>query len=380
MYMLDKGAEAEAIYIQLVAYFRQHILNGEFGVGSRLPTELDIAHEHQISRGTVRQALHILVNEGLLERIPGRGTFVRELPTNPEGEQHGSRRRLGLVLSLPTLQLSMEILVGVEQAAKARGYEVSLVYAETSSKQQARDISWLKSNDVAGIILFPIDNSLADQTLRQLQADGLPLVLIDRYIPDLATDYVVSDNLGGGYRATEHLIILGHQRIGFAYSNADAMQITSVGDRWRGYRKALETYELPYDEALVFPDLPLPPPLAPNLYDDLIQGPNRPTAIFAVNDTVALGLLQAAQRQGVRVPEDLALIGFDDLNFASYLTPPLTTVAQPRMEIGVRAANLLINRVEGEIGPFQHIELSANLMVRASCGVRLHLKQQLLQA
>lgn len=379
MHKLDKRGEADAMYAQLVTYFRDRILDGSFGAGTRLPPELEIAREHHISRGTVRQAFTILVNEGLLERTPGRGTFVREMPPAATAQGRSILKRVGLVLSQPVLQLSMDILLGVQQAAKSRGYEVSLTYAEESREEQARDIAWLKANEVAGIILFPVHNATADDDLRQLQNDSLPVVLIDRYIPDLNLDYVASDNLGGGYRATEHLIILGHSRIGFAYSDTTGLQTTSVRDRWLGYRKALQEYGLPYDNQLVFADLPLPLPASPNAYDDLVRLEGRPGAIFAVNDTVALGLLQAAQRQGVRVPEDLALVGFDDLSFAPYLTPPLTTVAQPRVEIGIRATNLLINRIEGQVGPYQHIELPANLIVRASCGVRLHLKNTVRQ-
>jgi DNA-binding LacI/PurR family transcriptional regulator len=379
VHKLDKRGEADAMYAQLVTYFRDRILDGSFGAGTRLPPELEIAREHHISRGTVRQAFTILVNEGLLERTPGRGTFVREMPPAATAQGRSILKRVGLVLSQPVLQLSMDILLGVQQAAKSRGYEVSLTYAEESREEQARDIAWLKANEVAGIILFPVHNATADDDLRQLQNDSLPVVLIDRYIPDLNLDYVASDNLGGGYRATEHLIILGHSRIGFAYSDTTGLQTTSVRDRWLGYRKALQEYGLPYDNQLVFADLPLPLPASPNAYDDLVRLEGRPGAIFAVNDTVALGLLQAAQRQGVRVPEDLALVGFDDLSFAPYLTPPLTTVAQPRVEIGIRATNLLINRIEGQVGPYQHIELPANLIVRASCGVRLHLKNTVRQ-
>lgn len=379
MHNLDKEDKAEAYYIQLVTYFRNRIYNGDLSVGERLPTEIQLAEQHQISRGTVRQALKILVNEGLLERIPGRGTFVREIADilNPEQEFSSNRKRIGLVLSTPTIQLSMDILLGVEQAAKLRGYEVSLSFADNSQEQQSHDIEQLKANGVAGIILFPVDNATKDETLMQLKVSGTHLVLVDRYLPDLDTDYVVSDNMGGAYRVTEHLIILGHTRIAFAYSNAANLQTSSVHERWLGYRKALMRYELPFDESLIIPDLPLPPPVAPNSYDSLFLPGQLPSAIFAVNDTVALALLQAAQRQGVRVPEDLALVGFDDLSFASYLTPPLTTVAQVRNEIGVRAANLLINRIEGQVYPFQHIEIPTNLIIRDSCGARLYVKQHL---
>lgn len=375
MYDLNKGVEGLSIYAQLVTHFRADILSGTLPVGSRIPPELELARRNRISRGTVRQALNILVNEGLLERTPGRGTYVRQRPHPEPFETWPARKVIGLMLSQPVFQISIDILVGVEQIAKARGYELSLTYSEESLVQQDRDIARLQANTVSGLIILPLSNPVPGQSLTRLVEKQVPLVLVDRYLPGLDTDYVVSDNVGGAYRATEHLITLGHHRIGFAYSNAVNFQTTSVRDRFIGYRKALEQYNLAYDETLLYPDLSLPLSDGPNDYDRVIQRPNRPQAIFAVNDSVALGLLQAAQRQNLRIPEDLALVGFDDLSFAAYLTPPLTTIVQPRLEIGIRAANLLINRIEGHTGPFQHVELPTNLLVRASCGVHLHLSK-----
>lgn len=376
---LNKGVEGLSFYAQLVTRYRDDIISGALPVGSRLPTEMELAAQHRISRGTVRQALNILVNEGLLERTPGRGTYVRPRPLATPTEPKPALKWIGLLLSQPVFQISLEILLGVEQIAKARGYELNLTYTEESQAQQDRDIERLRENKVAGIILMPLSNPIPGESLKKLQADKLPLVLVDRYIPELDTDYVVSDNVGGAYRATEHLIILGHHRIAFAYSNAANFQTTSVRDRWQGYRKALAHYNLGYDESLVFPDLPLPLSGVQNEYDRLILKADRPKAFFAVNDSVALGLLQAAQRNDLPIPEELALVGFDDLSFAAYLTPPLTTVSQPRMEIGIRAANLLINRIEGQTGPTEHVELPTNLLVRASCGVRQHLEQNVFQ-
>ncbi len=195
----------------------------------------------------------------------------------------------------------------------------------------------------------------------------MPLVLVDRYLPDLDCDYVVADNEGGGYRATEHLIILGHTRIGFVYSHKGNLQTTSVRDRFQGYRRALQEYGCPIDETLVYQQSP-PPHADGEAFGDLLARPDRPSAIFAVNDGIALELLRAAQRRGLRLPEDLALVGFDDLTFAAHLSPPLTTVAQPRMDLGLRAGNLLINRIEGQTGPPRHIELPTSLIVRESCG------------
>ena len=364
-----------ALYTHLISYFRQRILDGSLAPGARLPTEFEIAQEHQISRGTVRQALHALVHEGLIERMQGRGTFVRQLPLprSPAPAPPAAERRIGLVLHYMDGPLDLDILIGVEHAAKSRGYQVSFAYAEESLEQQSRDISRLHEDRVAGLIIFPVSDIAYDESIWRLQADGVPFVLVDRYFPDLDCDYVLADNVGGGYRATEHLIILGHTRIGFVYSSKGSLLTTSVRDRWAGYRRALQEYGCPDDETLVYRQLPAP--LASgDAYGDLLSRPDRPSAMFAVNDAVAVDLLRAAQRSGLRVPEDLALVGFDDLNYAAHLSPPLTTVAQPRMDLGLRAGNLLINRIEGQVGPPRHIELPTSLVVRESCGARLRVR------
>jgi DNA-binding LacI/PurR family transcriptional regulator len=106
-------------------------------------------------------------------------------------------------------------------------------------------------------------------------------------------------------------------------------------------------------------------------YERFLARPDRPSAIFAVNDDIALTLMRAAQACRIPIPHELAIVGFDDLDVAAHVSPPLTTVAQPRMDVGLRAANLLINRIEGQSGPTKQIELPTSLIVRASCGARL---------
>ncbi|HJZ48205.1 MAG TPA: substrate-binding domain-containing protein, partial [Roseiflexaceae bacterium] len=272
--------------------------------------------------------------------------------------------------------LDLDILISVEHAAKSRGYQVSFAYAEESLEQQDRDINRLHEDRVAGLIIFPVSDVAYDESIWRLHAEGVPFVLVDRYFPDLDCDYVVADNMGGGYRATEHLIILGHTRIGFIYSSKGSLLTTSVRDRWEGYRRALHEYGQPYDETLVFQWPAVSQSSTSDIADQFLLRGDRPSAVFAVNDAVALELLRTAQRVGLRVPEDLALVGFDDLNFAAHLSPPLTTVAQPRMDVGLRAGHLLLNRIEGHGGPPRHIELPTSLIVRESCGARQRVRRQ----
>lgn len=388
MTTLDRGDHAPALYLQLVTHFRDQIASGALAPGSQLPTEIELTEQFGVSRNTIRQAMNTLVHEGLLERTQGRGTFVRaaglaaartvdsaQYGAEPDGmanrlvpdsrPEPRADRRIGLVLSHVGDQLNMELLLGVEQAAKSRGYEVSFSFSEENGAVQERDVARLQAGGVCGFIIFPLSDQHEDHAIAWLREQGTPLVLIDRYLPSVPTDYVGVDNYNGGYRAAEHLCILGHKRIGLAHLRVGGMATTSVHDRWRGYRQALQDYGVAYDEALILQG------------PDYVQlaGPNRPTAVFAINDDSAFEVLKVSRALGLRVPEDLALVGFDDLSHAVLTTPPLTTVAQPRIEVGMRAGHLLIDRMEGQTGAIKHIELPAHLVVRDSCGAKLRVRE-----
>ncbi len=373
MLELDPPQSRTPLHARLVAFLRERIRDGTFPPGAQLPPELTIVRDHNVSRNTVRQAMSTLVNEGLLDRVQGRGTFVRQ--EAPPVQAPAGEKRIGVVLTYSGDQLNMELLIGIDQGAKSRGYQVSFSYSEERATQQARDIERLRADRVAGLIIFPLSNETDNPIIANLQDDGVPVVLVDRYLSNRPTDCVTADNYAGGYRATEHLLILGHTRIAFFYlSNAD-LRTTSVRDRWLGYRAALRDHGLAYDESLVVAD-----PAHALVADDesflrFISTPDRPSAICIVNDIQAPALFKAARRLGLRVPDDLAVVGFDDLSFAAHLHPPLTTVAQPRLNIGIRAAHQLIDRIEGDTEPPRHIVLPSNLVVRESCGARLRIQQ-----
>lgn len=377
----ENGPQSRVLHAQIFQELREHILSGDLKAGDRLPTELKIAQQYNTSRGTVRQALTALVNEGLLERVQGSGTFVSQsiLTQKRAAPMAGPviTKSIGVILSAASDELNMGILRGVEQAAKPCGYQLSFAYAEESAQTMALDIARLKAN-TAGLIIFPLSNVSHDDAIANLQQEGFPFVLVDRYLSDLDSDYVTSDNLGGGYRATEHLLILGHRRIGFAYGSVGDLVTTSVRDRWEGYRKALHEYHQPYDEGLVC-NLSHDKKQGPSVmtFDDIMTSPDRPSAFFAVNGSISLDLFRAAQRHGVRVPEDLALVGFDDLHYMAHMSVPLTTIAQQSTEMGMHASTLLINRIERQInGAPKHIKLPTNLIIRQSCGARLRIARE----
>ncbi|NWG15248.1 MAG: GntR family transcriptional regulator [Chloroflexi bacterium] len=349
-----------ALYMQLVEQLRAKIESGEWGPGARVPSEIELAREYGISRGTVRQAMVRLHSDGLLERAPGKGTYVAS-------RTPVTHMLIGVVLPYQADMLALEILIGSEKAARQEGYHVIFSQTNDDRQIQTQDIQLMRDKGVAGLVIFPATDTPYDETIARLHAEHFPFVLVDRYFPRLDTDYVVVDNFDGAYRATLHLIELGHRRIGFL--TPGSLDTTSIHDRYAGYRQALADHALPYDETLYY----LYQGLMKTDNDllslrDILRHPNRPSAIFAVTDLLALRLLEAAQREQLDVPDDLSIVGFDDIQQASLVSVPLTTVAQPRIEIGIRAAEALIERIRGtRVQPAQ-IVLPTRLVVRLSSG------------
>lgn len=360
---------AISIYNQLATSLRQQILSGKLGPGDKLSPELELAEKYAVSRGTIRQAILLLVSEGLVERVQGKGTFVRH---NRENTAPGGV--IGLIVPYARDSLTMDILLGAENAAKSRGYSLLFSYTGESLQQEAADIQRMRGENAAGLILFPTSNVSYDKTIWQLHQEGFPLVLVDRYFPDLACDYVVVDNRGGAYWATEHLLNLGHTTVAFV--SASDMQTTSVKDRLQGYQRALADHGQAYSENWLccYPKGRTEDEAGLEAIREFLRRPDRPRALFAVNDYTALKVVRAAHAEGLTIPKDLALVGFDDIQLAAQLEVPLTTIAQPRYEIGVRAAHLLIDRINGMHTATSHVILPTTLVIRQSCGARQHLE------
>ncbi|MBN1284456.1 MAG: GntR family transcriptional regulator [Anaerolineae bacterium] len=340
------------IHIQITSHFRELIHGGQLAPGSALPSERDLARQYRISRGTVREAMNALVSEGLIERVAGKGTFVLE---------RDKVSIIGAILPSTEDVFAVDILGGVEQTAKQHGCHVLFAQTQENLAQEAIDVQRMREQGVAGFVVFPISSMTHDDTIETLVVDSIPLVLVDRYFPHLAADVVVVDNVDGGYQATRHLIAIGHRRIGFIASAS--LKTTSVRDRFRGYRQALTEHHIDYDEKwLTTREAAL---------DQYFLAPDRPTAVFASNDLDAIYILSVAEKLGLRVPEDLAVVGFDDRKEAVHLSVPLTTIAQSGYKVGQRACELLLSQLRNPHRPPQHEVLPVHLIVRRSCGAWL---------
>jgi GntR family transcriptional regulator of arabinose operon len=374
---------AVPLHVQLLNQLRHLIMSGEWAPGSLLPSEAELQDQLKISRSTIRQALNSAEVQGLIERVPGKGTFVAQLATG----RHSSRL-IGYITCDSFRYLQSQLVSGAESVASAKGYRVIFCNSNRNAKEENRLLEQLVLEDkVSGILIWPILHSNPSRRLFQLAQQGLiPLVLVDRTFNGLTCDYVTSDNYAGARAAVEHLVELGHRRI--AFLSRPILQLLTVAERLRGYQDVMREAGLtPLEPWLVGAlDQEMEIVLTLQSYSDVAsqdvaqiarylrapsagsgQAPQRPTAIFAMNDMMAMQAMKAAKLVGLRVPEDLSLVGFDDEAIVNTLLDvPLTTVAQDGFTMGRQAAELLIERIEGHSGPPRQEVLPTQLRVRAS--------------
>jgi LacI family transcriptional regulator len=252
---------------------------------------------------------------------------------------------------------------GLADVMDAHGYTVLLANADEDAGRERRAVDALRARQVDGMVVVPAPGA-SPEHLAELVTAGVPLVLLDRAVVGVAADSVLVRNAAGARAAVAHLASLGHRRIGVV---SDSPEITSSAERIQGYRQALRAAGIAPEPGLVSIGGPT--------RDDgeaaalrLLDRPDRPTAVFTANNFMTVGALRAARSLSLRIPEDVALVGFDDLDWTTLVQPPVTVVRQPVADLGRVAGERLLRRLEGDAGPPKRIRLDANLIVRGSCG------------
>lgn len=359
------------LHIQLLNNMRHRILSGEWSAGSRVPSENTLQSLLGISRSTIRQALTTAKAEGLIESVPGKGTFVRQNPN-----KQSNSRLIGFVIPYFRSSFDSQLLRGAESALRARGYRVVFCNSERQRQEEDRLLHLLLQDHAAGILIWPVMEDSSQRFLFDLVRQQVPVSLMDRTFPGLEADVVLCDNFNGGYMATQHLIALEHRQI--IFMARPHLNLLPIAERLRGYHQAMHDAGLePPAPLLIGAQQEISTDYALRSYtnasgEDIQQiraylgAPNRASAIFAMNDLMALQVMRAAELSNVGVPQDLSVVGFDDMDFASHLEIPLTTVAQDSFALGQQAAHLLLQRIEGASDPPRQIVLPTHLVVRAS--------------
>ena len=275
----------------------------------------------------------------------------------------GWSRSLGLVVLDVANPFFTDVAAGVEAVADSRGMTISLCNSGDDRDREERHLARLAEQRVQGVLITPVDDGSAE--LRALVRRGVPVVLVDRTAPGRARCSVSVDDVEGGRQVGEHLLERGHRRTAFV---GGPLHIRQVADRRRGLTTTLDGAGC---ELAVLETSALSLVEGRAAADRIVGGPGRrrPTAVACANDLLALGLLQGLVAAGVRVPDDVAIVGYDDIAFAAAATVPLTSVRQPRELLGRTAAELLLEEIEA---PDRHIhrqvQFSPELVVRASTG------------
>jgi LacI family transcriptional regulator len=348
-----------------------------------LSTISDVARRAGVSTVTVSRVLNRERNVNSLtrERVERAIADLSYVP-NVVARSLRSKRTHALALVLPdvTNVFWTTIARGVEDAAHSVGYSVLLCNTDEDPVKQQLYMQVIASQRVDGVIIAPCDDDAAH--LSELRQRNVPTVIMDRRIEGWDVDTVWGDSISGARALIRHLIKVGHRRIAIITGPSHA---STADDRVAGYRMALAEASIPFDPCLVKHGefrAASGEHLTYQLLDESRSsegGVAHPaarggtfTAIFAANNVIALGVLDALEKRGLRVPQDVALVSFDDLPEASRLFPFLTVVTQPAYEMGTHAAQLLLSRLYGDTSsPARHVVLPTRLILRYSCGQHL---------
>jgi LacI family transcriptional regulator, galactose operon repressor len=334
-----------------------------------MATLRDVARRAGVSASTVSHVLNNtrVVSDTLRQRVLA---SMRELEYEPNAVARMlSKKRsttIGLIVSDIGNPFFASIARGVEDVAQMHGYTMVLCNSDAEVAREAACLRALKSRQIDGVVLASA--GAAHDYLNLLVRQGFPIVLVDRELPDLQLPAVLIDNERAAYRAVRHLIGRGHTRIGML---AGRPLFSTNIERIAGYRRALREAGLDLDPQLLMTGGSSTEAGA-KAATQLLELDRPPTAIFAGNNLVSIGALHAIVSKGLSLPEDVALVTFDDLPFpwSDVFRPRLTTVAQPTYELGRRAAEMLIRLVGTSSQPrTRRVVLEGKLVIRESSGV-----------
>lgn len=361
-------SEQPVLFRQIAAYVEEGITTGKFQSGEPLPSDMQLARKFKTSRPTVVRAMIDLEHRGLVERRAGSGTYMKR----SEVAEDGAGMKLGLLAAgLDGTEILNPLCDEVCRHAERRGFTMVRGTTEEGETAQEPDaeavVSRFVERGVVGVFFAPlerVDNrvSVNQRIVRTLTTAGIAVVLLDRDITEFpersALDLVGIDNFTGGFLLGVHLAACGYRLVRFV---ARPHFPSTTNLRMAGLREALiQANRAPARDWARFGE-----PDDPAFVETLLKG-KRPDAIVCSNDRTAALLLQSLTSRGLKIPEDIAVAGFDDVRYASLLSTPLTTLHQPCRDLGRLAVDLMVSRLTDPHIPARSVQLPVKLIVRAS--------------
>jgi DNA-binding LacI/PurR family transcriptional regulator len=370
------------MYRKIADALIDRIHKGELRTGDKIPTEAEIGEAYGVSRITVTRAIRELQNKDLVYRVKGSGTFISSRSADglttgskpagcmsiisvifPQGEQNGAH----------------DMLIGIESECAKDGFYVTIHNSKNRPVMERGIINNLLNQGCDGLIVFPCYSAHENADVySDLMIRNFPIMFVDRRPDFLSVPLVACDNERAMRDIVTRLIEWGHVRIGFLCNSIET--VSSEHERFKGYCEAHIAAGLCVKPELLFrryKHLAKPEEIfnvddmnrrhyADAALDFFLNAREKPSCVVAVNDILALALMKAALAKGVRVPEDLAITGFDDLYVAEHVEVPLTTVRQPFEKIGTAAARILLDSIKGNSKPVGEVRIPAEIVFRES--------------
>jgi len=360
------------LYLQVEHAIRGQIERGELQTGQQLGSQQELSRKYNVSLITIKKAVTDLCKEGILMSRVGKGTFVAE---KAQAKRILSgQKTIGLVLRDLKHQYFSLIVHSIEERAYQLGFNVLLSNSSGSIEKEEKQIRHFQELGVDGLIIASLSLEYkATKYIQKLQKENFPYVMVS-YLHDPEYWWVGANQELGGYMATEHLINVGYKSIGYVHVGKGNL-LSEV--RKNGYVLALQEHDRPFDSRFIYylthESVDLGRDRFQLGYDFGREFRNlapRPDALFVYSDTMALGLEQALIEQGVSIPDDVAIVGFDDVTLAEYASVPLTTIHQPADRIGSMAVEIIQKRIDGSDVSNRTI-FKPSLIVRESCGAKI---------
>jgi DNA-binding LacI/PurR family transcriptional regulator len=355
-------------YQQIKQHFIGQIQTHQLRGNQRIPSEKDLSAQWGVSPLTVGKALSQLEQEGYLIRKVGDGTYVRdeeELPRR-EMDKLGTENYIVMLINNMAYGFVPHLTHLVENRLSQLGYHIIIKNLNHSFEGTLRALRMLKQSSIRGFLFTPIYSSLYESDnqdlLKAIEALDRPVVMVNSYLRQSPCSFVVSDSTSGSYSAIKHLIDKGHRRIALLWNDRDS----GTYDRMDGYKRALADHQIEFrEEYVVRCRYSLAPAGESNpcrsTLNQLMQLPEPPTALFALDDYLGTYTQLFCEETGLRIPEDLAIVGFDD-----FLPSRLTVVRQNMDQIAEKTAELLLRYLSGETPEESRIFVPTQLIVRES--------------
>jgi len=327
----------------------------------------DIAKALNISASTVSRALkdNPLISEATRNKIKKAASEMGYRP-NILAANFRTRRTntIGIIVPLINRHFFSSVISGIEDVAYRQGFAVTISQSNDNFEKESKIAQTLFTNRIDGLILSIGMNTTSYEHLKLFSERNIPLVFFDRVVDDIDAHKIIVDDFEGAYKATKHLIDQGRKRIAMI---GGPLNLKIYQNRQNGYLKALNDASLLHDESSIIHNS-LTREEGNKAVERLLNNKTLPDAIFCANDTTALSAVITLREQNIKVPDDIAIVGFSNEPFSEVVTPSISTIKQPGFEMGQKAAELLVKQINQKSGPikFETIKMPTELIVRES--------------